>query len=78
MPPGVGFRTVSGMESAIDVRNLRMAYDTTEVVHGIDLSVGSGEVFAVLGPNGAGKTTTIEILEGFRRRTGWRGARSRR
>ena len=41
-----------------------------EVVHGIDLTVGSGEVFAVLGPNGAGKTTTIEILEGFRRRSG--------
>jgi ABC-2 type transport system ATP-binding protein len=70
MPPGVRFRTVSGMESAIDVRSLRMAYGATEVVHGIDLSVGSGEVFAVLGPNGAGKTTTIEILEGLRRRTG--------
>ncbi len=70
MPPGAGFRTVIGMEPAIDVRNLRMAYDATEVVHGIDLTVGSGEVFAVLGPNGAGKTTTIEILEGFRRRTG--------
>jgi ABC-2 type transport system ATP-binding protein len=57
------------MEPAIEVRNLRMAYDATEVVHGIDLTVGPGEVFAVLGPNGAGKTTTIEILEGFRRRT---------
>ena len=29
-----------------------------------------GEVFALLGPNGAGKTTTIEILEGFRDRSG--------
>ena len=47
-----------------------MTYDATEAVHGIDLTVGSGEVFAVLGPNGAGKTTTIEILEGFRERTG--------
>lgn len=54
---------------AIEARSLRMAYDGTEVVHGIDLSVTRGEVFAVLGPNGAGKTTTIEILEGFRRRT---------
>ena len=70
MLPGACFRTVSGMEPAIDVKNLCMAYDATEVVHGIDLTVGSGEVFAVLGPNGAGKTTTIEILEGFRRRTG--------
>ena len=69
MPCGIGFRTVRRMEPAIEVRDLRMAYDATEVVHGIDLTVGPGEVFAVLGPNGAGKTTTIEILEGFRRRT---------
>jgi ABC-2 type transport system ATP-binding protein len=27
-------------------------------------------VFCLLGPNGAGKTTTVEILEGFRQRTG--------
>ncbi len=65
---------------AIEARSLRMAYDETEVLHGIDLSVERGEqVFAVLGPNGAGKTTTIEILEGFRRRTGGdvQGARDR-
>ena len=30
----------------------------------------AGEVFALLGPNGAGKTTTVEILEGYRRRSG--------
>lgn len=32
--------------------------------------VGKGELVALLGPNGAGKTTTIEILEGFRLRSG--------
>ena len=56
-------------EYAIEVRSLRMAYGHTEVVHGIDLDVRAGEVFAILGPNGAGKTSTIEILEGFRQRT---------
>jgi ABC-2 type transport system ATP-binding protein len=54
---------------AIAVEGLRMAYGRTEVLHGIDLEVRVGEVFAVLGPNGAGKTTTIEILEGFRKQT---------
>jgi ABC-2 type transport system ATP-binding protein len=34
--------------------------------------VQKGEVFALLGPNGAGKTTTVEILEGFRERSGGR------
>jgi ABC-2 type transport system ATP-binding protein len=47
-----------------------MRYGAHEVVRGIDLSVAYGEVFAFLGPNGAGKTTTVEILEGFRQRTG--------
>jgi ABC-2 type transport system ATP-binding protein len=57
-------------DAAIEVRGLQMAYGRLEAVRGIDLTVAHGEVFALLGPNGAGKTSTIEILEGFRRRTG--------
>ena len=47
-----------------------MKYGATEAIRGIDLEVYPGEVFAFLGPNGAGKTTTVEILEGYRQRTG--------
>ena len=39
-------------------------------MRGIDFEVSAGEVFGFLGPNGAGKTTTIEILEGYRPRSG--------
>jgi ABC-2 type transport system ATP-binding protein len=46
-----------------------MQYGSHEVLRGLDLDVGRGEIVALLGPNGAGKTTTIEILEGFRRRS---------
>jgi ABC-2 type transport system ATP-binding protein len=49
---------------------LRKSYGGTEAVRGIDLEVAAGEVFAFLGPNGAGKTTTVEILEGYRARSG--------
>jgi ABC-2 type transport system ATP-binding protein len=51
---------------AVHVRDLRMSFDGTEVLHGVDFDVHYGEVFCLLGPNGAGKTTTLEILEGFR------------
>jgi ABC-2 type transport system ATP-binding protein len=54
----------------ISISGLRMTYGETEAVRGIDLEVQRGEVFAFLGPNGAGKTTTVEILEGYRTRSG--------
>jgi ABC-2 type transport system ATP-binding protein len=57
-------------EPAISISGLRMSYGETEAVRGIDLEVAQGEIFAFLGPNGAGKTTTVEILEGYRHRTG--------
>jgi ABC-2 type transport system ATP-binding protein len=56
--------------AAVIVRGLRHAYGAAEVLHGIELRVERGEIFALLGPNGAGKTTTLEILEGFRARSG--------
>jgi ABC-2 type transport system ATP-binding protein len=56
--------------TAISVRGLRKSYGDHEAVAGIDFEVGAGEVFGFLGPNGAGKTTTIEILEGYRERSG--------
>ena len=55
---------------AIDVRGLHKRYGDFEAVRGVDFSVRRGEVFGLLGPNGAGKTTTVEILEGYRQRTG--------
>lgn len=36
-----------------------------EAVKGIDLQVGTGDIFGFLGPNGAGKTTTIRMLDGL-------------
>jgi len=56
--------------SAISVSDLRKSYGSREALRGVSFSVEPGEVFALLGPNGAGKTTTVEILEGYRRRTG--------
>lgn len=58
------------VQPVIQVRDLTMAYGDVDVLRGVDLDIHRGEVFALLGPNGAGKTTTVEILEGFRQRSG--------
>ena len=55
---------------AITVKDLRKTYGEVEAVRGISFHVERGEVFGLLGPNGAGKTTTVEILEGYRERSG--------
>jgi ABC-2 type transport system ATP-binding protein len=55
---------------SVRVRDLRKTYAEVTAVDGVDLDIRRGEIFALLGPNGAGKTTTVEIMEGYRRRSG--------
>jgi ABC-2 type transport system ATP-binding protein len=57
-------------ENVVEVRDLRKTYGNFTAVDGISFDIHRGETFALLGPNGAGKSTTIEILEGYRDRTG--------
>jgi branched-chain amino acid transport system ATP-binding protein len=52
------------MTSLLELRDVRAAYDRITVLHGIDLTVGAGEVVALLGPNGAGKSTTLRVAAG--------------
>ncbi len=47
---------------AIVAAGLRKSFGDHVVLDGVDLSIGSGTVFALLGPNGSGKTTSIRIL----------------
>jgi ABC-2 type transport system ATP-binding protein len=59
-----------GAVPAVSVEGLSKSYGDLVAVHDVSFEVQKGEVFALLGPNGAGKTTTVEILEGFRDRSG--------
>jgi branched-chain amino acid transport system ATP-binding protein len=49
---------------SISLDGARAGYGGIEVLHGIDLAVAPGEVFAVLGPNGAGKSTLLGVVSG--------------
>ncbi|WAB82040.1 ABC transporter ATP-binding protein [Microcella daejeonensis] len=57
-------------ETVVSVHELTKIYGSVAAVDGVSFEIARGETFALLGPNGAGKSTTIEILEGYRRRTG--------
>ncbi len=70
MVAGMMRTTSADGEFAIDVRELRRSYGQLEAVRGVSFEVRAGEVFCLLGPNGAGKTTIVEILEGYRTRSG--------
>ncbi len=46
----------------IETKNIRKSYGALEVLKGIDLRVGRGEVVSIVGPSGAGKTTLLQIV----------------
>ena len=49
----------------LEVRGLRAGYGPMQVLHGVDLDVGRGEIVAILGANGAGKSTLNNNISGL-------------
>ena len=52
------------MDKLLEIKNLHARIGEKEILKGIDLSIGRGEIHAVMGPNGAGKSTLNAVLTG--------------
>jgi len=48
----------------IEIDNLHVSVKGTEIIKGLNLSIGPGEVHAIMGPNGSGKSTLAQTLAG--------------
>ena len=58
-------RTFSGARAAVEAAGLRHRFGELEVLAGLDLYVGAGEVVGVVGPSGCGKSTLLELVAGL-------------
>jgi branched-chain amino acid transport system ATP-binding protein len=49
----------------LELRGLKVAYGGVEVLHGVEMGLGEGEVVGVVGPNGAGKSSLLRAICGL-------------
>ena len=53
-----------GETPVLQLSSVRAGYGRIDVLHGVDLTLSPGQVYALLGPNGAGKSTTLAVASG--------------
>ena len=58
-----------GMAS-VEIRDVRKAYGSTAVIHGVDVDIKDGEFVVLVGPSGCGKSTLLRMIAGLENITG--------
>ena len=53
------------MAALLEIQGLNAWYGESHILHGIDMTVGEGEMITILGRNGVGKTTTLRTITGI-------------
>jgi len=51
--------------AVIAIKGVEKVYGKTQVIHGIDLAIASGEFVVILGPSGCGKSTLLRMIAGL-------------
>ncbi len=51
--------------ASVEIRNVRKAFGTVEVIHGVDITIEDGEFVVLVGPSGCGKSTLLRMIAGL-------------
>ncbi len=56
--------------ASVEIRDVRKAYGSTAVIHGVDVNIKDGEFVVLVGPSGCGKSTLLRMIAGLENITG--------
>ena len=56
--------------ASVAIRDVRKAFGTTQIIHGVNVSINDGEFVVLVGPSGCGKSTLLRMIAGLENITG--------
>ena len=56
--------------ASVGIRDVKKAFGATQVIHGVDITIGDGEFVVLVGPSGCGKSTLLRMIAGLENITG--------
>src|SRR5262249_15921600 len=63
--PGTGRGSGGKRMASVAIHDVRKAFGTIEIIHGVDVLIGDGEFVVLVGPSGCGKSTLLRMIAGL-------------